>query len=413
MRIGRRDFLKTVGSVSVAGGLLGHSKPAVSETAAGDASAFAFADDRVPMNSANLCPMPRIVSEAVVAYGSQLDTDMSGPSRKRIEALKEDARSRMAALLGASADEIAFPRNTSEANATIVQGIDLSPGDEVLLWDQNHPSNSVAWDVQAARNGCSVRRVSVPLDADSIEQVVAVFADAVGPNTRVVSFTHISNVTGFRLPAAEIIEAVKRKGDIHVHVDGAQTWGVADVDLHGLGCDSFSGSSHKWFMGPREVGLLYVREDRIEAIWPHVVTAGWGIEVRATVEGARKFEVFGQRDDAALAALGDAAGFHETMTPVAVEKSAARIADRLRDGLTDLGVPFVSSRNPLFTSNVIILAAAPETANRLVANVLEDGGIVTAAVGGFRMSPHVYNTDDHIDRIVAAVAKSRALLMSA
>ena len=100
-------------------------------------------------------------------------------------------------------------------------------------------------------------------------------------------------------------------------------------------------------------------------------------------------------------------------TPAAIEAEATRIADRLRDGLTDLDLPFVSSRNPLFTSNVVILSATPDNASQLVANVLEDGGIVTAAVGGFRMSPHIYNTDDHVDRVVAAVAKSRALLSPA
>lgn len=413
MSIGRRDFLKTVGSVSLAGGLLARSGQALSGTANDAASAFAFADDRVPMNSANLCPMPRVVSQAVAGYGSELDTDMSGPNRRRIEALKEDARTRIAVLLGVSPDEIAFTRNTSEANATIVQGMDLAEGDEVLLWDQNHPSNDIAWDVQGAINGCVVRRMSVPIDASSIDEVVSAFTDATGAKTRVVSFTHISNITGFRLPVREIIEAIKRKGDIYVHVDGAQTWGVADVNLGEMGCDSFSASAHKWFMGPRETGLLYVREDNIRRIWPNIVTAGWGNEVLPAVAGARKFEVFGQRDDAALAALGDAADFHESMTPAAIEAEATRIADRLRDGLTDLDLPFVSSRNPLFTSNVVILSATPDNARQLVANVLEDGGIGTAPVGGFRMSPHIYNTDDHVDRVVAAVAKSRALLSPA
>jgi selenocysteine lyase/cysteine desulfurase len=86
------------------------------------------------------------------------------------------------------------------------------------------------------------------------------------------------------------------------------------------------------------------------------------------------------------------------------------IANRLREGLQDLNVPFLSTSNPAFTSSVIILSAAGENAGKMVEQVFNDTGVQTAAVNGFRMSPHVYNTDDHVDRVVAAVKKNRAML---
>lgn len=407
MTIARREFLKVVGSVTIAGSLP-TSRLSAAQTSA---PAFGFADDEVPMNAANLCPMPTSVSAAHARYASELDQSLSGATRKRIEAYKEDARSRVAAQLGVSADEIAIVRNTSEANNVIVQGMPLSEGDEVVLWDQNHPSNMVAWEVQADRVGASVRQFAVPVSTGSIDEVVDLFVKALGPDTRVVSFTHISNVTGFRTPVAEICAAIrKQKEDVHIHVDGAQTWGAADVDLGAIDCDSFSGSAHKWYMGPREVGILYVRDRHIPNIWPNVVSVPWGRTEDDAPEGARKFDALGQRDDAAIASLADAVAVHEALTPAGVEKQSMAIADRLRAALQDIGAPFVSTSNPAFTSSVIILSAPRDNVSELVNRVYEDAGIITAGVGGLRMSPHIYNTADHVDRVVAAVNKSRRLL---
>jgi isopenicillin-N epimerase len=411
MSIDRRDFLKTVGSVSLAGGLFAGAAKAGESISIPGHAAFGFADDRVPMNAANLCPMPTVVSRAVERYGRELDKDMSHVSRGRIEALKEDARSRLARQLGVSADELAIVRNTSEANNIIVQGLPLAAGDEVLLWDQNHPSNGVAWDVQAARFGCTVRRLSVPAGSGSIDEVVDLFVEATTAKTKVVSFTHISNVSGFRLPAMEICSALRQRGDLYIHVDGAQTWGICDVDLRKLDCDSFSASAHKWFMGPREVGLLYVRAPHVERLWPNCVSVPWGAEMAPSVAGARKFEAFGQRDDASIAALGDAVGFHEAQTPAAIERRATALAARLRDGLTDLGVPLVSPSRADFHSNVLVVSAPAENGKLLVERILHDAGIIVAAVGGLRFAPHVYNTEAHIDRAIEAVAATRDLLV--
>lgn len=407
MTIARREFLKVVGGASLAGSLAGYSSTANAD--AHDEPAFGFDDDNVPMNAANLCPMPAKVTAAHARYAAELDNSLSPATRRRIEALKEDARSRLAAQLGTSADELAIVRNTSEANNVIVQGMPLAEGDEIVLWDQNHPSNSVSWDVRARRSGATVRRFSVPVETGSIDEVVDLFVAALGPKTKVVSFTHISNVTGFRTPVAEICAAIRsRKDDVHIHVDGAQTWGAVDINLGAIDCDSFSGSAHKWFMGPREVGLLYVRERHVDRIWPIVVSIPWG-QLESQPKGARKFDALGQRDDAAIASLGDTVGFHEDMTPAGVEKRSAEIANRLRAGLQDLDVPFVSSGNPAFTSSVIILRAPRDNAMNIVGQVYDASGIITAPVGGLRMSPHVYNTEDHVDRVLAAVSKVRHL----
>lgn len=413
----RREFLKIAGAATLGATFTGHAaaSPAAGAPAPADAAtareAFVFPEDRVPMNAANLCPMPGTVRDAINARDRALDRDMSHVSRGRVEQLKEEARSRLAAQLGVSADELAIVRNTSEANNIVVQGMPLEAGDEVLLWDQNHPSNGVAWDVQASRRGFTVRRLSVPRSIRTVEEAVGLFTAEASARTRVVSFTHVSNVSGTRLPAGDICRALHTKHpEVHVHVDGAQTWGVIDVDLAALDCDSFSASAHKWYMGPREVGLLYVREPHIAKLWPNCVSVPWGSSTAPEVSGARRFEAFGQRDDAAIAALSETVAFHERLTPAAIERRAALLAERLRDGLEDLDVRFVSPVHETFSSNVVILSAPQTNGSLLVQRVLDEAGIIVAAVGGLRMTPHVYNTEAHIDRMVAAVAELRGLL---
>jgi selenocysteine lyase/cysteine desulfurase len=129
-----------------------------------------------------------------------------------------------------------------------------------------------------------------------------------------------------------------------------------------------------------------------------------------SLTGARKFEAFGQRDDASIAALGDAVGFHQAHTPAAIERRASALARRLRDGLADLGVIFVSPSQRDFQSNVIVLAAPRDNGSVLVERILREYGIIVAAVGGLRFTPHVYNTEEHIDRAIDAVAATRDLL---
>jgi selenocysteine lyase/cysteine desulfurase len=243
--------------------------------------------------------------------------------------------------------------------------------------------------------------------------VVDLVVNELKPNTRVVAFTHISNITGFRLPANEICAAIKARGDIYVHVDGAQTWGAVDVNLKDMGCDSFSGSAHKWFMGPRETGILYVSEANVERVWPNIVSVPWGRDEETSLVGARKFEALGQRDDATIAGLVAAAEFHREITPAGIEKRSMDISNYLRLGLAELDIGLLSPTNPAFTSSVVIVPAPRKRAMNIVTKIFDDSGIITAPVNGLRMAPHVYNTRDHVDRIIASIEKQRRLLKTA
>lgn len=370
---------------------------------------FAFPDERVPMNAANLCPSLRAVAERVSELTRDIDLDCSFPARVKFGTLLEESRRKVAAYLHAHVDEVALVRNTSEANNTINNGLPLTPGDEVVIWDQNHPTNNVAWDVRAARFGVVVKRVATPARPEGAEPLVKVFTDAFTPRTRVLAITHVSNVSGIRLPVKELCAAARARG-LYSHVDGAQTAGALHVDLKDMGCDSYSASLHKWLCGPKEAGILYVRAERVPEIWPNVVAPGWGSQVQPEPKGARKFESFGQRDDACLAAVGTAIDFHDLIGRDRVEARVMELATALKRGLRSAGFPLVTPMEPALSGGVCTIELPAKTRVKVVDALYQEHGIAGSTSGGLRLCPHVYNTMEHVERAVRGVAALKPLM---
>jgi selenocysteine lyase/cysteine desulfurase len=369
---------------------------------------FPFREERVPMNAANLCPSPESVAKTVTELTRSIDVDCSFQNRARFASDRETARTLVASQLGADADEVALVRNTSEANNIINNGLDLQAGDEVVIWDQNHPTNNVAWAVRARRRGFTVQTVSVPPHPSDPDELIQPFRSALTAKTRVLALTHASNISGILLPVRELCAIAHRSG-VHVHVDGAQTWGALQVDLHELGCDSYAASAHKWFCGPKEVGLLYTRRERIGDIWPNTVAPGWGSTADTELVGARKFESMGQRDDAALSALGGAAEFHGSIGTAQVESRVRELASLLKQSLHSIGARLVTPKDQALSAGVCIVEVPPEKRQALFNAMYDEFGIAGSTAGGFRLCPHIYNTREHVERAVRGLAKHRSL----
>jgi selenocysteine lyase/cysteine desulfurase len=370
---------------------------------------FPFQEARVPMNAANLCPSPRCVSERVAQLTADVDVDCSFQNREKLARMLEASRAKVAEQLGVTADEVALVRNTSEGNNVVNNGLKLRSGDEVIVWDQNHPTNQVAWDVRAARFGLVVKRVSTPQEPRGVEELVDCFKGAMTPRSRVLAITHVSNVSGLRLPVRELCDAAHQRS-MHVHVDGAQTWGALDVNLRELGCDTYTASAHKWFVGPREVGLLFVKSERIPEIWPNVVAPGWGNRVEPDVRGARRFESLGQRDDAALAAIEDAVDFHKLIGSTRIERRVHELAGTLKSELKMAGLKLITPLEPQFSAGVCIVDVPAAARTAVFERMYSEFGIAGAATGGFRLCPHVYNTAAHVDRAVRGLRSLRDLI---
>jgi selenocysteine lyase/cysteine desulfurase len=206
------------------------------------------------------------------------------------------------------------------------------------------------------------------------------------------------------MPARELCELARSRG-VHVHVDGAQTWGALVRDLHDLGCDSYAASAHKWFMGPKEAGILYVRAERIPDIAPHAVGVGWGSAVETTARGARKFETLGQRNDAVIAALAPTLTFHELIGPAMIEERILALAAALKEGLAAIpGAHLVTPAPATMSAGVVIARFDGRDARTLFERLYSDHGLAAAPTGGLRLSPHIYVTMADIERTLAAIA---------
>lgn len=372
-------------------------------------SQFPLRPGLILVNAANLCPSPYPVQEAVFGYTRDIDQDASFHNRAKFNALAAKSVEALARLLGASPEEIVVTRNTSESNNTVINGLSLGAGDEVVLWDQNHPTNNVAWDVRADRWGYKVIRVATPPVPETEDELIDAFVSAFTDRTRVLAVTQISNISGVELPAQRLC-SIARDCGIYVHMDGAQSFGAVEVDLHAMGCDSYTGSAHKWFCGPKEAGVLYVRAERVAELWPSDVGVGW--EGAIAGGGADKFGTYGQRDDAAVAGVGTTVEFHEAIGAAAIEERMRALAAGLKAAIRDRipGVKFHTSDVPGLGGGVVIAELGVDDHTEIYNRIYEEHGVAGAlrrgVFPGIRLCPHMYNTMAEMERVADALAAS-------
>jgi selenocysteine lyase/cysteine desulfurase len=367
---------------------------------------FPLRSGLVLMNAANLCPAPFVVSDTVSALTRDIDADASFQNRAKFSRMQEEAIQALAQYLHADADEIVITRNTSESNNTVLNAIDFRPGDEVVLWDQNHPTNNVAWDVRAQRWGIVVRRVATPRDPRTEQELVRPFIEALTRRTRVLSFSHISNSSGVRLPAEALCAEAKRRGVLTL-IDGAQAMGAIALDLHALDCDFYTASAHKWLLGPKEAGVLFVRKQLSASLWPSIVGVGWD---QAKDRGARRFGTFGQRDDATIAAVGRTIAFHQAIGPARIQDRVLELASALKRRLRERvpAVTFHTPLDPALSAGVVVFGVPGLEPRPAYQALYETHGIAGATAGGgfsgIRLCPHIYNPLADVERAVEAVA---------
>jgi selenocysteine lyase/cysteine desulfurase len=174
---------------------------------------------------------------------------------------------RYAAFSGCDADEIVFTRGAGEALSAVANGLDLAAGDEVVTTAQEHPAALSPWLILARRRGIIVKQIDLPTPLSGPEQVLGLFAGAVTPRTRVFAFSHVQYGDGALLPVRDL-SAFARQRNILTVVDGAQAFGMLDLNLRDLGCDFYGASFHKWLGGCQGSGLLYVQRDMLNRLWP-------------------------------------------------------------------------------------------------------------------------------------------------
>ena len=357
------------------------------------------------LNAANLCPSPESVVTAADRATRSVDADPSYQNRAKTHDGREATRRKIAAALKVSPEEIVITRNTSESNNFVSSGLDLKPGDEVLVFSDNHPSNLGAWRQKAQRFGFAVKVVDQVNPHPGADYYVDAFRRAMTRTTRVVAITHVTSTVGDVLPVREICRLAREWGALSL-VDGAQSFGVLDVNLAELQPDFYSGSAHKWPCGSKENGVLYVNSRVHDRIKPSIVSLYPG-----DVGISRTLEAFGQRDEAAIIGFGEALDFQQRVGAAAIEKRARALAALAIRGLKQIeGVKVWTHDDPARSAAVVSFLPGSLDVRKLHQALYEKDRIVCATRGGadrggLRFSPHFYNLESDIERAVATVKR--------
>lgn len=364
---------------------------------------FAVPSNRMMLNAANLCPSPYFITEQVQALLKDLGKDVSFQFRDQFDEKRQKSLDMLARYVGVSKEEIGITRNTSESNNIIVNGFDFKAGDEIVLWEQNHYSNGIAWEQRAKRFGFTVKKVSVPQAPKSKEELITPFEKAITTKTKLIAFSHVSNLSGIALPAKEICR-LARERKILTLVDGAQSFGLIDLDLNDMGCDFYSGSTHKWLMGPLENGILYVKKESMERLWPNIISAGWK-EASTTVD--ERLCVLGQRNDTTPATLPETVDFHLSIGKRNIEDRVRKLNAYLKDQLQAKfpQAVFVSPLSPAMSAGIVVVNIPGKQSRELFQKLYDSHGIACASTSGVRLSPHIYNTMEDMDKVVAALGQ--------
>ena len=372
----------------------------------------AFDLDRtmINLNNGGCSPAPTHVLEQMIRdlkFSNELPVEhMWHVLEPRIESVRRE----LALDFGCDPEEMAITRNASEANETMIFGLDLQRGDEVILTTQNYPRMKNAWIQRQRRDGIVIRWVKLETPPRSAQYYVDQVAGAITPRTRVIETMHISFMTGHIAPVRQIVELANAKG-IRVFIDGAHAYAHFPFKRDDLGCDYYGTSLHKWLMAPIGTGFLYVRRDRIKSLWP--LMAG-SIEQEDNI---RKYEEIGTHPAANHNAIAVALAFHRA---IGADRKIARLR-YLRDRWAKRVVAESGGRARMLTpigpneSGAIgVVAFDGLEIPKLHAWLLHKHRIVTTPLiheefTGLRVTPNVYTTLEEVDRfsdIISTALKS-------
>src|SRR5690606_31191040 len=274
---------------------------------------FTVSPGIINLNNGGVSPAPKTVQDAMKRY---YDLSNEAPSYymwRIIDQGREPLRKNLAMLAGCDAEEIAMNRNASEGLETIIFGLQLKAGDEVVAALQDYPNMVNAWKQREKRDQIKMIWVNLETPTTDEDYLVKQYVKAFTSKTKVVHVTHIINWNGQILPVKKIAQEARKRG-IEVVVDGAHSFAHFDFKIPDLDCDYYATSLHKWLFAPIGAGMLYVKKNKIKNLYPLFAAAD------PLLDDIRKFENLGTRPFFIEQAIGKAIEFHEMIGSVRKEK---------------------------------------------------------------------------------------------
>jgi len=422
----RRKFLQQFGTLSMAFGtssLFNQTHAAAFEDANRKASSFSpeqvAADEDywtviqqaytvdpniINLNNGGVSPAPRVVQEAVERYNKLANEGPSYYMWRIIDMGREPLRQKLAALAGCSAEEIAVNRNSTEALNTVIYGLPLQPGDEVIGTKQDYPNMINAWKQRQQREGIVYKQISFDFPLENDDAIVAAYEKAITPKTKLLHITHVVNWVGQILPVQKIADMAHAKG-IEVLVDGAHSFGLLDFKIPDLHADYFGTSLHKFLSAPIGSGMLWIKKEKIGKIWPLTCND------KPQSDDIRKFESLGTRSFPIEQGIGEALNFHNAIGAKRKEERIRYLKNYWAEKVRNIPkVKLHTSLNAKYACaicGVSVDGMKPSELDQELFNKykIHTVGIVWENISCVRITPHVYTRPADLDKLVMAIGE--------
>jgi selenocysteine lyase/cysteine desulfurase len=422
----RRNFLNAFGTLSATAVFSSISKPAWSrnlnqalmaaehrdpEELAGDEDfwyyvqqSYTVSASLINLNNGGVAPSPKVVQDAMKRYHDLSNEAPSYYMWRILDQGREPLRKNLAKLAGCSEEEIAIQRNASEALETIIFGLDLKKGDEVVLSKQDYPNMINAWKQREARDGIKLVWVNLELPSEDNTYLRNAYTKLFTPQTKIVHITHIINWNGQILPVRQIANAAHELG-IEVIVDGAHSFAHFPFKIPELGADYFGTSLHKWLSACIGSGMLYVKKEKIAKLYPLYAAPD------PKVADIRKFENLGTRPFFIEQAIGKAIEFHDMIGAERKEQRLLYLKNYWMNKVKDIPkVKLGTSTKPGFGCAIGLVSVdgkkPADLDNFLFTNYkIHAVGIEWENIKGVRITPNVYTSIKNLDILVEGIEK--------
>lgn len=360
-------------------------------------NAFTVTRGIVNLNNGGVSPSPRIVTEALVRYIWQQEDATAYTMWQLLEPQSETIRTGLAEMFGCNSEEIAITRNASESLEILLMGMDFKPGDEILTTTQDYPRMLTTLRQRERREGLVLKMVKIPIPPKDLSEITAAFEKGITSRTKLILVSHQVNITGQITPVKQICEMARAKG-IETIVDGAHSYAQFDFQQKDLGCDYFGTSLHKWLYAPKGTGLLYVKREKIEKLWPLMAAE------TKQANDIRKFEEIGTHSAAPRLAIGEALLFHNGIGGKRKEARLRYLSRYWMNRLKDIPrITFNTSfeaNQSCAIANVNVEGVDPYAIGSYLFNKhhVFTTPILHEEFKGIRITPNVYTTLAELDR---------------
>jgi len=364
--------------------------------------AYSVNPNLINLNNGGVSPAPIVVQQAVERYNELANEGPSYYMWRVIDQGREPLREKLALLAGAKPEEIAINRNSTESLNTIIYGLDFKAGDEVIGTKQDYPNMIQAYRQRAMREGIVYKQISFDFPIEDDEQIVRAYEQAITPRTKLIHVTHMINWVGQTMPVAKIADMAHAHG-IEVLVDGAHSFGLMDFKVPDLHCEYFGTSLHKFLSAPIGTGMMWVRQDKIEKVWPLTCND------KPRSGDIRKFETLGTRSFPLEQGIGEAINFHEGIGGKRKEERIRYLKDYWASRVQGVKkVKLHTSLNAKYSCAICGVSVDGMTPAELEAALfnkykIHAVGIVWENISCVRVTPHVYTPLADLDKLVRAI----------